>query len=119
MKKIAKHTVGSAVAQGDVILIPVDKTPSGEFITQNTENGVYIVTHSETGHHHVIEASSSVELFKDTMDEFRSYLVINEVVDLEHLRNHDTHETISLEPGIWEVRRQREYSPEGWRRATD
>jgi hypothetical protein len=27
--------------------------------------------------------------------------------------------TVRLEPGVWEVRRQREYAPEGWRRAAD
>ena len=51
---------------------------------------------------------------------FRSWFVVEgEPVDLEHLRSTDTHETLRLEPGIWEVRRQREYSPEGWRRAAD
>ncbi len=61
-----------------------------------------------------------VAMFQDSMDLFRSFLVIEgEPADLEHLRSFDTHETVRLDPGVWEVRRQKEYSPEGWRRAAD
>ena len=38
---------------------------------------------------------------------------------LEHLRSFDTHETIKLPVGTFEIRRQREYTPEGWRRVED
>jgi len=38
---------------------------------------------------------------------------------LQHLRGHDTHEQLDLPRGIWEVRRQREWTPEGERRALD
>lgn len=118
--KIAKHIIGQPVAQGDVMLIPVTELPANGYSATATENGAYIVTHSETGHHHVVMERPNVRMFQDTMDMFRSWLVVEgEPVDLEHLRSTDTHETLRLEPGIWEVRRQREYSPEGWRRAAD
>ena len=39
--------------------------------------------------------------------------------DVVHLRAHDTHETLRLLQGYWEVRRQREWTPEGWRRVED
>jgi hypothetical protein len=35
------------------------------------------------------------------------------------MRSFDTHETLNIPPGIYEVRRQREYVPEGWRKAQD
>jgi hypothetical protein len=38
---------------------------------------------------------------------------------VEHLRSFDTHESISIGPGNYEIRRQRENAPEGWRRAAD
>ena len=38
---------------------------------------------------------------------------------LEHLRTFDTHETLAIPPGVYELRRQREAVPEGWRRAQD
>ena len=43
-------------------------------------------------------------------------------VDVVHHRPWDTHETIRLlgNPGdVWEVRCQREHTPEGWRRVED
>jgi hypothetical protein len=53
-----------------------------------------------------------------------SYLEVIKATDatevlLRHLRQQDTHETLKIAPGIYEVRRQREYTPEGWRRAAD
>jgi hypothetical protein len=35
------------------------------------------------------------------------------------VRPHDTHESYRLTPGVYEVRQQREYVPEGYRRAAD
>jgi hypothetical protein len=59
-------------------------------------------------------------MFHDTMDLFRSWLVIeSEPAELEHLRSFNTHESLVIAPGIYEVRRQKEYTPEGWRRAAD
>ena len=117
--KIAKHILGQPVAQGDVMLIPVAALPEG-LVPARTENGAFIVTHSETGHHHIVMERPTVRMFNDVMDLFRSFLVIEgEPADLEHLRPTDTHETVRLEPGIYEVRRQREYSPAGWQRAAD
>ena len=48
-----------------------------------------------------------------------SWLQVNRSTALDHLRPHDTHESIMFEPGIYEVRRQREYTPEGFRRVED
>lgn len=118
--KIARHIIGQPVAQGDVMLIPVASLPDAGHAPAATENGAFVVTHSETGHHHVVLERPTVRMYQDTMDLFRSWLVVEgEPADLEHLRPTDTHETVRLEPGVWEIRRQREYAPEGWRRAAD
>lgn len=87
------------------------------------ENGQYIVAHSETSHHHVIEARPNVLVF-DTEDPLVSYLQVIEATDateavIEHLRSFDTHESLAVPPGNYEIRRQRENAPEGWRRAAD
>ena len=118
--KIAKHIVGQPIAQGDVVLIPVAELPaSGHSMVKPGAKG-HIVTHSETGHDHIILDRPGIQMFQDSMDMFRSWLVVEgEPADLEHLRSTDTHETVRIEPGVWEIRRQREYSPEGWRRAAD
>lgn len=109
-------------AQGDLLIRRIEKLPEG--LTQcGVENGKYIVAHSETSHHHVIEARPNVRVL-DSADPLVSYLEVVEATDttetlLEHLRSFDTHETIAIPPGTYEIRRQREYTPEGWRRVAD
>ena len=71
----------------------------------------FIVGNSETGHHHVV-AASKVTMF-DTDDVLVSYLEVKEPTHLVHERDYDTHEPLTLTPGLYEVRRQREFSPEG------
>lgn len=110
-------------AQGDVILRRVKTMPKN--VTRNETNGDVIVTHSETGHHHAIK-HSGVEMFDVPGDPLVAYLQLDIGVDaaVEHLRPWDTHETLKLlgnkkSKTIWEVRRQREHAPEGWRRVAD
>ncbi|MEM6413162.1 MAG: hypothetical protein AAF720_00710 [Pseudomonadota bacterium] len=109
-----------AAAQGDCFLIKVDTLP--ELIQlAKSENGQFIVAHSETGHHHVIEANlDRVKMFDDPNDPLTAWIqVIADDVHLEHQRTFDTHEALNPAPGFYKVRRQREYTPEGFRRAAD
>lgn len=115
-------TFKNCCAQGDVMLRRVTALPD-KLTKIEPENGQYIVAHSETGHNHVIAESPVVRLY-NTTDELVSYLEVIEATDaaetvLEHMRSFDTHAPISIPPGVYEVRRQREYIPEGWRRAAD
>ena len=55
----------------------------------------------------------------DETNEFIAYLKVEEDTELKHKRSFDTHESLLLTPGIYEIRRQREYTPEGYRRAAD
>jgi hypothetical protein len=106
-------------AQGDVLFIKVDKLPEG--VTKEED---LIVAHSETGHNHVAEGSA---VRFSSSDPFIGYLATTEDVEVKHLRGWDTHETMKLlyddgsEQGetIWEIRRQREHTPEGWRMVMD
>lgn len=111
-------TFEKTCAQGDILIVKIDALPKGA-VEVPRENGRLIVTHSETGHHHVMEAPTATmhRLPDDIMNCFLT--VGGEGADLEHLRPHDTHETIRFEPGVYHVRRQREYTPEGWRRVED
>jgi NMD protein affecting ribosome stability and mRNA decay len=110
--------IQTQAAQGDVMFRKIAALPEGLSPTK-AEHGAFVVAHSETGHNHVVMERPTVKMFA-AMDEFRSYLVVEDKpAKVEHLRNFDTHETIALSPGIWEVRRQREYTPEGFRRAAD
>ncbi len=104
-------------AQGDLLLIRVDALPDGlELATP--EKGFHIVAHSESGHCHVV-AERSAQLMIDKTNSFIAYLNVLEPCEVEHLREFDTHRSLVLDKGVYEVRRQREYSPEGLRRVQD
>jgi hypothetical protein len=103
--------------QGDLMFRRIDAVPAtGQ--KSAPESGRHILAHSETGHHHVIE-SRAADRFIDSMNEFISYLSVSSETTIEHLRDFDTHEAWLLTPGIYEVRQQKEYVPEGFRRAED
>ena len=117
-------TFDNICAQGDVLIRRADSIPSTARPVA-PENGAVIVTHSETGHHHVMvldrDASTepAVEMFSSAGNPLMAWIKVNRPTALDHLRPHDTHESIMFAPGIYEVRRQREHTPEGWRQVAD
>lgn len=115
-------TFVNCCAQGDLFIRRINALPKNAQPLPS-ENQKYVVAHSETGHNHVIAERPNVKLYT-TGDPMVSYLEVVEAVDaaetlIEHLRNFDTHESIAVPAGIFEIRRQREYTPEGWRRVED
>lgn len=106
-------------AQGDVYIRKVSDMPKNVVKVLPEVNGKIIVTHSETGHHHVIDGGTTEMYRPETNFDWDAWLVVNEPSTLDHLRTFDTHESILFEPGIYHVRRQREYTPEGFRKAQD
>jgi hypothetical protein len=114
-------TITKIGAQGDVLFRRVTSIPATA--VQRTNSGRLVVAHSETGHHHAID-SKAISHFEVPGDSLVCYLRMDGVseCDVVHYRSWDTHETIRLlgSPGdVWEVRRQREHTPEGWRRVLD
>jgi len=105
-------------AQGDMLIRRIDALPKNA-IKAKSENGSYVLAHSETGHNHVVKESDGVTFYQHANDNFIAYLVVNNEAKVEHMRGFDTHETINFGKGIYEIRRQREYTPEGFRRAQD
>lgn len=111
------RTFKNTCAQGDIYIRRVDSLPENA-VRVNPENGVVIVTHSETGHHHVMEADR-VEMYSLPDSIMDCLLVVKEPTELRHLREFDTHEPIMFDAGTYHVHRQREHTPEGWRRVAD
>jgi len=111
-------TFDKVCAQGDILITRIDKLPGGLVPIAPEDGGRVIVTHSETGHHHVMlaERTKAYRLPDSIMDIF---LAVEQGDTLEHLRPNDTHESIQFGPGLYHVRRQREYVPEGFRRVED
>jgi hypothetical protein len=115
-------TFQNRAAQGDLYLRRIDKLPP-DAKPVSAEDGAFVVAHSETGHNHIIKERQNIKMYT-TGDPLVSYLEVIEATEktealLEHLRGHDKHETLAIPPGIFELRRQREYTPEGWRRVED
>jgi hypothetical protein len=120
MKEIKK--IG---AQGDVLFMQVGALPTtAVLVQQHTE---VVVAHSETGHNHIMKstAGGGIELFMDPSNPLKGWVKISASADVVHHRPWDTHETLRLLADssrgetIWEIRRQRERAPEGWRRVED
>ncbi len=98
--------------QGDVIMIRVDKMPSGLTEVQR-ESGRVILAHGElTGHAHAIaDAHASLR----TTAEGRTFLIVDEIVELRH----EEHSAVALPPGVYQTVRQTEYAPEALRNVAD
>lgn len=104
-------TFKKQAAQGDIFFRRIGSIPASA-VPVAPKDGRYILAHSETGHHHVMEARDGVTLQRDPVDQFRQFLTVSGTpADLEHLRQHDTHETIRFQPGIYELRNGREFDP--------
>lgn len=97
-----------------------DAQPEGLALAPPTE-GKHIVAHSETGHHHFVDSAGCVMFNPETADPFTCFLRVDaeDGVDVVHGRAWDTHESLRLSKGLWMIRRQREYTPEGFRRVED
>jgi hypothetical protein len=113
--------VKTCAAQGDILFRRVKKIPDG--YAKVERKGDIVVSHSETGHHHVVR-DACIERWEGPANPLVCYLQMGDVCsfDVEHLRSYDTHETLRIvgKPGdTWEARRQREHTPEGWRRVQD
>jgi hypothetical protein len=111
-------TFKTVCAQGDIYIVRVDMKVPKDAVEVAPEGKHIIVTHSETGHHHVME-KEKVRMYKLPDDIMKCLLIVNDPVALKHLRTYDTHESIWFEKGTYLVRRQREYTPAGFRKVED
>lgn len=110
-------TFKTIAAQGELTIRRVGPVPTwghkwpAGFTPLQAEHGKFIVGHSETGHHHVLAASEVAVAVLDKPPAGMRILraIVDNPTPLEHLRPHDTHEPIMLEPGDYEIRIAREY----------
>ncbi len=90
--------------QGDVLLLKVEELPKEAVAEQPPEEHRIVLAYGEvTGHAHAVStAHASMYRVNDT-----NYLVAEPGATLVH----EEHSAIVLEPGVYRVVRQREYSP--------
>jgi hypothetical protein len=106
------NRVRNIAAQGDVLFRRVESLPDDV-----TQLETATVAHSETGHHHVA-VGADLTVYS-TPDPLVGFMVVEDECQVEHRRDFHTHETLSFERGVYEIRRQREYVPGGWRQVVD
>jgi hypothetical protein len=116
-------TARRMAAQGDVVFRRVSEIPATAKLAERKAGEPLVVAHSETGHHHVIR-DPEASLFTSENPLICYLRLETPSVDVEHLRPFDTHETLRLlgdqdKPACFEIRRQREHTPEGWRMVED
>lgn len=88
---------------GEALLVQVDKMPTKKTKTSNK----LIVSHSETGHHHVLEGTDiDWAKFRDNI-----FFEVKQDTPLVHKKTYDKHETIIITPGIYKVIPKTEYDP--------
>ena len=97
-------------AQGEITIRRVEAVPVG-CTPMKAEGGKFVIGHSETGHHHVIAArGADVSVLDRPPEGMRVlYAILKDPTSLDHLRDHDTHAPIQLEPGAYEFRIAREF----------
>jgi hypothetical protein len=97
-------------AQGEITILRIKEIPAG-CTPMKAEHGRFVVGHSETGHHHVIDAKGADVMVLDRPPEGMRilYAILENPTSLDHLREHDKHESIALEPGTYEIRIAREF----------
>ena len=104
--------------QGDVMLIPVDKLPANA-IKQRAKDLRIVLQYGEvTGHAHAIHLMDypKTESYTETADTRPVDALANGTrawleVFLKASVTHEEHAPLVLEPGVYEIRRQREYQP--------
>ena len=105
--------MANLMRQGDVLIIPIKAIPKSAKLAK-PDNGRVILAYGEaTGHAHAILERAS--MWED-IAAGRNFLSVAEGgADVVH----EEHSTIKLDAGLYEVRRQREYSPEAIRNVSD
>lgn len=86
--------------QGDLLFQKIEAVPSGTETVKRKERGFVLAEGEHTGNAHVI--TEEVELF-----EKNGVLYVRN--EEQVIVQHEEHKPITLEPGIWEVGRVREY----------
>lgn len=99
-----ENTMNTSIQHGENVLVPIDKLPEGE----TYEHKTIIVGHSETGHHHVLTSKQAMRVVE--IDD-RMYIEVMFDALLTHKKAQDKHDTLTVKPGIWEVKHKTEYNP--------
>ena len=96
-----------AIRHGEVFLQPIDSAPKGKEEMVKT----YIVGHSETGHHHVLESKQKFTVTTDEIDKAFLYITLFEPGKLVHKKTVNRHNDLVVPAGTYRVISKQEYDP--------
>ena len=92
--------------QGDILITRIDTLPASATQVKKDEKNRFVLAEGEaTGHAHAV--IDDVDQHSMYVDGELRYLSVGIATALKH----EEHTFIPLEPGIYEFRRQREYTP--------
>ena len=101
--------------QGDILIVPLAKMPKGLDPIDCKDGPVLLADGEVTGHAHAIKDRRAA-LFRDPkLAAIFMHVSGDGPVALEH----QEHSTVQIPPGIYQIIRQREYSPEAIRTIAD
>lgn len=95
------------VQHGEVWLQPIGHMPKGR---KTTKSKSYIIGHSETGHHHVLESDTEFEVMSGD-EKHDLYVRLFEPAKVVHQKTFDIHETKIVVPGDYAIYQKTEYDP--------
>lgn len=90
------------IRHGEAMLIPINGPVEGK------EHTTYIIAHSETGHHHVLESKAPF-VVGETDKQF--VIQLFQPAKLVHQKITDKHKTLTIAPGKYKVVQKTEYDP--------
>lgn len=90
------------IRHGETMLVPITDDVKGE------KHTTYIIAHSETGHHHVLESDKAF-VISETDKQF--VVELFEPAKLVHKKSVDAHATLTVAPGKYKIVRKTEYDP--------
>ena len=93
-----------AVTHGELFLLPIEEAPKLKSETHKQ----YVLAHSETGHHHVLESKTEFEVMSDE-EKDELFIRLFEPAKLVHKKTFDIHETRTLATGLYKVFKKKEY----------
>lgn len=101
--------IGQAIQQGEVYIKRISEVPQGKFDSVMKGEKGFILSHSESGHHHLLQDGELLERPKrEGLNMFYAILKNPSKVIQDALNPHGDHD---LPPGIYDIRISREYNP--------